>query len=237
MTSGTRDMFRTNIIIIMTSVLLQVSIIYQGVLHQCRYINPPVWHPWPISTYLLRSCHVRVPKLTENGQINRTLSWQLCTLRVMECCKIEFSCLKPMLCWNPCYAFTYICIKYLQGLIALGVIITRRPRQTSSYLQTHFFNLSSNMVIHISLKYIFKVPICNKSYLNQIMIWHWQGDKLLSWPMITQIRIHIYFTPPQKNDLKQWTRILISPSSIFGPPSLGTPTFAMQMNQQWNHMQ
>ena len=49
-----------------------------------------------------------------------------------------------------------------------------------------FLNENSRIPIQISLKFVPKSPIDNKSALVQVMAWCWTGDKPLPEPMMTQ---------------------------------------------------
>ena len=50
----------------------------------------------------------------------------------------------------------------------------------------HFLNENFFIWIHISLKFVPKGPIDNKSALVQVMAWRRTGDKPLSEPMLNQ---------------------------------------------------
>ena len=49
-----------------------------------------------------------------------------------------------------------------------------------------FLNENVRISIKISLKFVPKGPIGNKSALVQVMAWRWTGDKPLPAPMLTQ---------------------------------------------------
>ena len=49
-----------------------------------------------------------------------------------------------------------------------------------------FFNENYRIMIQISLKYVPRSPIDNKSALVQVMVWRRSGDKPLPEPMLTQ---------------------------------------------------
>ena len=49
-----------------------------------------------------------------------------------------------------------------------------------------FLNENGRIPIQISLKFVPKSPIDNKSALVQVMAWHRTGDKPLPEPMMTQ---------------------------------------------------
>ena len=48
-----------------------------------------------------------------------------------------------------------------------------------------FFNKNDRILIQISLKFVPRSPIDNKSALVLVMAWHRTGDKPLSEPMLT----------------------------------------------------
>ena len=47
--------------------------------------------------------------------------------------------------------------------------------------QMYFLNENECILIQISLKFVPKGSIDNKSALIQVMAWHWTGDKPNSW--------------------------------------------------------
>ena len=49
-----------------------------------------------------------------------------------------------------------------------------------------FLNENDRILIQISLKYVPRSPIGNKSALIQVMVWRRPGDKPLPEPMMTQ---------------------------------------------------
>ena len=58
-------------------------------------------------------------------------------------------------------------------------------------------------MIQISLKFVSKGPVDNKSSLVQVVAWCWIGNKPLHEPMITQVKWHIYASlDPNKLDIK-----------------------------------
>ena len=50
-----------------------------------------------------------------------------------------------------------------------------------------FLNENDRIPIHISLKFVSKGPINNKTVLVQVMAWHRTGDKPLPEPMMTRV--------------------------------------------------
>ena len=77
-----------------------------------------------------------------------------------------------------------------------------RPRQNRRRFADDIFKwmfLSENRgyLIEISLTFVPKGRINNKSALVRIMAWRRTGDKPLSWPMVCSLMTHIYVTGSQ----------------------------------------
>ena len=60
---------------------------------------------------------------------------------------------------------------------------------TDDILKHIFLNENAKISIQISLKFVPKSPIDNKSALVQVMAWSLTGDKSLSEPMLTQFTV------------------------------------------------
>ena len=70
-------------------------------------------------------------------------------------------------------------------------LISSSPRQNSHHLADNiskciFMNEKFYILIQISLRFVPKGPIDNKSAFVQVMAWHRAGDKPLPEPMLTQ---------------------------------------------------
>ena len=68
---------------------------------------------------------------------------------------------------------------------------TTKPEQNGRHLADDIFkyiflNEKFRILIRISLKFVLKVPIDNKSVLVQVMAWRRKGDKPLREPMLSE---------------------------------------------------
>ena len=93
--------------------------------------------------------------------------------------------------------------------ISRKLILTHLSEQNGRHLADNLFrrifmNEKVGILIEISLNFVPKGPIDNKSVLVQVMAWRWIGDKPLSEPMLTQ------FTDAPGGTRGRWVKVKCS---------------------------
>ena len=102
----------------------------------------------------------------------------------------QLHCVNTMWCWSLWHVSNYTA-RWMEGWCLYCFINSSPPGQngchfTDGIFKCIFINEKFCILIQISLKFVLKSPIDDKSGLVQVMAWHLTGDKSLLEPILFQ---------------------------------------------------